>query len=725
MANGSSSLDRSPAGLPQSRLLGLRLPLLIVLAMVSLVGIFLWAASREVERALIGAGQARAANAAGKVATILERSARQTIERWSKAVSHPAVRACVETRAPASCELARVQLPISASGAPGRIELWDVTGRRLLDIPEPSPTGAPVTPPVPPPGTRPATAGPRPFRAVAGTLFFDIVTEIKNDEHTVVGVPAPVLGFVVAIEPVTIDPPGALGRQVGSDATVAIGDLTGGVWSDLSRTVEPPPRGMLSNDRTEFRAATGEARVGAVAAVQGTPWAVWVHFPRSLMVAPALNPVGRMSLVALVVVGIGALLVAGLSVGITRPLLEAQALERSRALHSLQAREAHYRAILEVAFDGIVTIDSRGRVTEFNTAAERTFGYQKAEVLGRELAELILPPRERDAHRSRLASYQATAQREMPGQLVEIVGMHKDGSEFPVELALTAFRTGESVMITGMLRNITERKRMEDTRLRAVATEEHHRRRTEANRLKGEFLANMSHEMRTPLSAIIGFSEFMHSGKAGPLLPDQRAYLADILTSSRHLLQIITDVLDLAKVEAGKMEVRPEAIDLRAVAGEVRDVLRGLASAKGVQMEVDVDPSVAVVTLDPASVKQILYNYLSNAIKFTPAMGQINVRVTPEEPATFRISVHDTGEGIGEEDLPRLFVEFQQLNTSGTRSEGTGLGLVLTKRIAEALGGHVGVWSARGKGSTFWVVLPRALRQPPESFGAHAPSARG
>ena len=186
----------------------------------------------------------------------------------------------------------------------------------------------------------------------------------------------------------------------------------------------------------------------------------------------------------------------------------------------------------------------------------------------------------------------------------------------------------------------------------------------EASRLKSEFLANMSHELRTPLNAIIGFAELMHRGKVGPVSAEHQEYLGDILTSSKHLLQLINDVLDLAKVESGKMEFRPESVDLAKLAREVCDILRGLAASRRLQVETHVDPEVATVVVDPARVKQILYNYLSNAIKFTPPGGRIAIRIVPEGPALFRIDVEDTGVGIAADDLGKLFVEFQQLDAS-------------------------------------------------------------
>ena len=255
-----------------------------------------------------------------------------------------------------------------------------------------------------------------------------------------------------------------------------------------------------------------------------------------------------------------------------------------------------------------------------------------------------------------------------------------------------------------------------DERTRALRAtnrelEEQSRRVQEATRLKSEFLANMSHELRTPLNAIIGFAELMHDAKVGPVSEAHKECLADILTSSRHLLQLINDVLDLSKVEAGKMEFRPEPVDLARLVTEVRDILRGLAAKKRIQIGVEVDPALGEVVLDPGKLKQVLYNYLSNALKFTRESGRVVVRAKAEDADRFRLEVEDNGIGIRPEDIARLFSEFQQLDASASKAyQGTGLGLALTKRIVDAQGGQIGVTSAPGQGSTFFAVLPRRAR---------------
>ncbi|HLU68879.1 MAG TPA: histidine kinase dimerization/phospho-acceptor domain-containing protein, partial [Kofleriaceae bacterium] len=181
-----------------------------------------------------------------------------------------------------------------------------------------------------------------------------------------------------------------------------------------------------------------------------------------------------------------------------------------------------------------------------------------------------------------------------------------------------------------------------------------------ASTYKSQFLANMSHELRTPLNAILGFAELLHDGAVSPDSPEHKEFLGDILTSGRHLLQLINDVLDLSKVEAGKLEFRPEEAELGRLIGEVVAILRTTAAEKRIRIATEVAPEVDRVTLDPARLKQVLYNYVSNALKFTPEGGRVAIRALPEGDERFRLEVEDTGIGVAEEDLPRLFVEFQQ-----------------------------------------------------------------
>jgi len=189
-----------------------------------------------------------------------------------------------------------------------------------------------------------------------------------------------------------------------------------------------------------------------------------------------------------------------------------------------------------------------------------------------------------------------------------------------------------------------------------------------------------------------------------------------IQSNGRHLLGLINDVLDLSKIEAGKMELRPESVDLRSLVGEALDTLREMAAKKRISISTEIDHRLETVTVDPAKLKQVLYNYLSNALKFTPDEGWVAIRLRAEGNDRFRLEVEDSGIGICEDDLPRLFGEFQQIYSGSARKYlGTGLGLALTKRIVEAQGGTVGAHSVLGRGSTFFTILPRTTAGRPTS----------
>jgi PAS domain S-box-containing protein len=371
--------------------------------------------------------------------------------------------------------------------------------------------------------------------------------------------------------------------------------------------------------------------------------------------------------------------------------------------------EERFRSLLESAPDAMFIVGKNGRITLVNAQAENLFGYTRDELLALSIERLI-PARFQGRHPAHRDGYFTSPRPRAMGAGLDLYATRKDGSEFPAEISLSPIETPEGTFVTAAVRDITEQKlrREEEVRSKSLELEAENRRMQEANRLKSEFLANMSHELRTPLNAIIGFAELMFKGKVGPVSEPHKEYLGDILNSSRHLLQLINDVLDLAKVESGKMEFRAERVDLGRVVAEVRDILRGLASAKQIRVETEIDPAATSAVLDASKLKQVLYNYLSNALKFTPDAGHVSIRVAKEGERQVRIEVEDTGIGIRHQDKHRLFVEFQQLDAGMAKKyPGTGLGLALTKRIAEAQGGSVGVRSELGRGSTFWIVLPR------------------
>lgn len=582
---------------------------------------------------------------------------------------------------------------------------------------------------------------------------------------------------------------------------------------------------------------------------------------------------------------------------IQRELREAEGRRaRRKAEEALRHSEARKGAILEAALDCIITIDYEGKIIEFNPAAEKTFGYTRGEVLGREMAELIIPPSWRERHRRGLAHYLATGEGPVLGKRLEMPAMRADRTEFPIELAVSRINFAGSPLFTAYVRDITERKRSEETlqalyraslqiqepltiqerldrlfqaaqtllgvdrlniliadregrwlegtaslgsedatgavrvpigpeggglakayltqqaiqwtgqapvpeelrlkppydriaalrarvfaivplvvqgraigvlgagwkdsrlpqkeatlgllqlfaaqaalaieqarlyedlrgaalqlearvedRTRAlqaanVELEAARRQAEEASRHKSDFLANMSHELRTPLNAVIGFSEVLQQQTVGPLNAKQTRYTGHIHQSGKHLLQLINDILDLSKVEAGKVILEPQALPVATTLEDILVIARGLAHKKAQTLEAEVAPDLPPLRADPVRFKQICFNLLSNAVKFTPEQGRITLvaRRAPDASEWLELRVTDTGMGIEAEDLPRLFQEFVQLEAAATkRHEGTGLGLALTKRLVELHGGRIRAESrGEGHGTTFTVILP-------------------
>lgn len=371
-----------------------------------------------------------------------------------------------------------------------------------------------------------------------------------------------------------------------------------------------------------------------------------------------------------------------------------------KVLRDAKLVEAKFRDLLESTPDAIIMANETGRIVLANSQAETVFGYARGELLG-QVVELLLPERYRGGHVGHRSGYFAHSRTRSMGAGLELYGLRKDGTEFPVEVSLSPLHTDEGALVMSAIRDITDRKKIE------LVLQEKNAELQRANQAKDRFLASMSHELRTPLNGIIGFAEFLSDGKPGPINDKQKEYLEDVLTSGRHLLHLINDMLDLVKVQAGKIELNLQRFRLTDAIGEVCSGMHPISATKRIELRVDVEPRLDSVTLDLQRFKQILYNLLSNALKFTDDDGHVGIAARMEGDDRFRLIVSDDGIGIRAEDIGRLFTEFEQLETgTARRFGGTGLGLALTRKLVDLHGGEIRVESELGKGSAFSILFP-------------------
>ena len=350
---------------------------------------------------------------------------------------------------------------------------------------------------------------------------------------------------------------------------------------------------------------------------------------------------------------------------------------------------AHIKAIVDNAVDGIVTVDEHGSVESLNPAAERIFGYRRDEIIGKEIA-LLMPG---------LAGDLASATRAAVGAVRETAGRRKDGEEFPVDLGLSETQSGPARFYTCLVRDATARKQSERALVEAKNAAD------AANRAKSEFLANMSHEIRNPMTGIMGYADILLAR-----LEDRGALecVRTIKDSGQYLLQIINDLLDLAKIEAQALELEKEQIHLPTFLTDVYTLMEGAARAKNLPLTLKYDGRIPYeIESDPKRLRQILINLLGNAIKFTDR-GSVELAVRFNADASeLQVSVSDSGIGITQEQQQNLFKPFTQGDSSMTKVYGgTGLGLAITKRLVEALSGRIAVTSVPGRGSTFQVCVP-------------------
>ncbi|MBN2215927.1 MAG: PAS domain S-box protein [Pirellulales bacterium] len=365
--------------------------------------------------------------------------------------------------------------------------------------------------------------------------------------------------------------------------------------------------------------------------------------------------------------------------------------------------EQQSRHILEATPSGVLLIDDHCRITLINREIERIFGYRREQLLGQHV-NLILPEVCNESQKQNHAEFLAACSSCGNKTSFELAGRRENGSKFPVEISLRPTDSQQGLYLLGCVNDITERKAVEDKLREAKEAAEM------ANRAKSEFLSAMSHELRTPLNAIIGFSQgLLERADRHPLNDHQKDRLEKIHRSGLHLLGLINDILDIAKVESGRMDITPTTFGAGQVLSEIHDLVMGLAREKpDLAVRVEIAPDLPPITTDREKLRQIIINLAGNAIKFTNE-GSITLGIRFED-GQFVFTVADTGVGIPDDELPLVFEKFHQVRAATKQAvKGTGLGLTISKRFASLLGGTLGVTSQVGKGTTFELRLPERI----------------
>ncbi|MDH5189282.1 MAG: PAS domain S-box protein [Rhodospirillaceae bacterium] len=382
---------------------------------------------------------------------------------------------------------------------------------------------------------------------------------------------------------------------------------------------------------------------------------------------------------------------------VIRPYVRARRKIEDASNHARRMSENNLAQILNSVVDGIISSDEKGIIKVFNPAAEKIFGYSSDEVIGQPL-NMLMPPKDANSHDKYMHNYSKTGKAQIIGIGRVVEGKKKDGTVFPMDLAINELEIDGKRVYTGIVRDVTERKKAELELITARDDAEL------ANRVKSEFLANMSHELRTPLNAIIGFSEVTRSEIFGPLGNNKyKEYLGDIQDSARHLLELINDILDLARIESGKFELHEETFS----ADETINGVTNFVDTSHIKLHKNISDQLPLLLTDKRRFKQIFLNLLSNAVKFTEDGGDVTINLFTNDDGCIVLNVTDGGIGMSADEVKMALKPFEQIDTGlGRKYEGVGLGLPLVKKMVEIQNAKFEIKSESGVGTSVSVTFP-------------------
>jgi PAS domain S-box-containing protein len=676
----------------------LKLPLFITGLLLVVIGGFSWVAYQAVQRSALEAAAERLERVTEQLHNNLRSGLPPRFADAQQLAAQPAVRRYLRdptggARGPATADLARLTSLDSLNAA---LEVWDSAGRRILAVgrrlpPLPSPDARALAESAR--GAAGATVGP--LRLVGAAVFFPIIAPVTNGGRTT--------GYLVNWRWVVTssETVAQITGLIGSDAALSVGNTQGDLWTDLNRRVEGPPTPVTERGGLmEYRRPGRGWFVARGAPIRGTPWLLLVEFPRERLFASARVLMRRLALVALGLIAVG---------GVGAWMAERR----------LRASEGRLAAIVRAALDAHVTMDAAGLVTGWNPQAETMFGWPAAEVFGRPLADIVIPPAMRAGHWKGLRHFLTSGEGPILNQRLELTAVRKDGREFPVELAVTPIRVGDQWSFSAFLRDLTERNQLQHQLIQSQKME-----------AVGRLAGGVAHDFNNLLTAIIGYAELL--GEELPKDSSAHKDVEEIRKASQRAAGLTRQLLAFSRQQV----LQPIVLNLNDLVEEIEKML-GRLIGEDVRLRTALAKDVGNVRADPGQLEQVIVNLVVNARDAMPTGGKVAIETQnaelseeyaeghlPVVPGAYvMLAVSDTGIGMDAQTRGRIFEPFF---TTKDKGKGTGLGLSTVYGIVKQSGGYIWAYSEPGRGTTFKVYLPRvdapveAIAPPPQPGGTLA-----